>query len=290
MAKEYYSNHKMAFDPSLVNFTMINGLISIYTVNTSTPMHKFYPCIPSVQSLEWVEQMPDDQMLRSSINASELGLEPIYTSVWLQAQDANRKIEVLIMESTKDMLTWLDDLEQGTIDKIRDASPAWMFGQHLQVFYTTLTGNKEEASWLRNCLLSSYSDNTLLTHLKASIYPYDDFLSIHELMEEYALSALHMTDEPTVPKVTIFKSLDSSYEIMHILTGDFVVHLVGEKSAGAFETFAEQCRHHGPALSIFAGHIHPKVDGGTEADSPPPPWRYPSYTDHGRTKRRMLVY
>jgi hypothetical protein len=146
-AKEYYSNHKMAFDPSLVNLTVINGLISIYKVNTSTPMHKFYPCIPSIQSLEWVEQMPDDQMLRSSINASEVGLEPIYTSVWLQAQDANRKIEVLIMESNKDMLTWLD-LEQGTIDKIRDASPAWMFGQNLQVFYTTLTGHKEDASWL----------------------------------------------------------------------------------------------------------------------------------------------
>ena len=28
-AKEYYSNHKMAFDPSLVNFTVINALISI---------------------------------------------------------------------------------------------------------------------------------------------------------------------------------------------------------------------------------------------------------------------
>jgi hypothetical protein len=164
-----------------------------------------------------------------------------------------------------------------------------MFGQHLQVFYTTLTGNKEEASWLRNCLLSSYSDNTLLTHLKATIYPYDDYLSIHELMEEHALSALQMTDEPTVPKVTIFKSRDSSYEIMHILTGDFVVHLVGEQSADAFETFAEHCRHQGPGLPIFAGHIHPKIDGGPEAHSPPPTERYPSYTDHGRAKRRMLV-
>ncbi len=104
------------------------------------------------------------------------------------------------------------------------------------------------------------------------------------MMEEHALTALQVTNEPTVPKVTIFKSLDSSYEIMHILTGDFVVHLVGEKGAGAFETFAEQCRHHGPGLFIFAGHIHPKVDGGPVADSPPPPERYPSYTDHGRTK------
>jgi hypothetical protein len=103
-AKEYFSNHKMAFDPSLVIFSVINGLISIYAVNTSTPimgpMHKFFPCIPSIQSLEWVEQMPDDQMLRASINASEVGLKPVYISVWLQAQDANRKIEVLIMEST----------------------------------------------------------------------------------------------------------------------------------------------------------------------------------------------
>ena len=41
------------------------------------------------------------------------------------------------MESTKDMLAWMD-IEQSTIDKIRAASPAWIFGQHLQVFYTTL--------------------------------------------------------------------------------------------------------------------------------------------------------
>ena len=137
LAKEYYSNHKMAFDPSLVNFTMINGLISIYPVNTSTPMHKFYPCIPSVQSLEWVEQMPDDDMLWVSINASEIGRTPMYTSVWLQAQDANRNIEAMIMESPKDMLAWLD-LKQDTKDKIRGTSPGWIFGQHLAgVLYHT---------------------------------------------------------------------------------------------------------------------------------------------------------
>ena len=160
----------------------------------------------------------------------------------------------------------------------------------LQVFYTTLTSNEEEASWLRNCLFSSFPDNTVLTHIKASIHSYDDFLSIYEMMEEHGLTAQQVTDESTEPKVTIFKSLDSSYEIMHILTGHLVIHLVGEKSAGAFENFAEQCRHHGPGLPIFAGHIHPKVDGGPEFHSPPPPERYPSYTEHGRTKKRMLVY
>jgi hypothetical protein len=66
MEKEYFSNHKMAFDPSLVNFTVIKGLIRIYNVNTSTPMHKLFPCIRSLQSLEWAEQMPDEQMLRAS--------------------------------------------------------------------------------------------------------------------------------------------------------------------------------------------------------------------------------
>ncbi len=86
-------------------------------------------------------------MLRASINASEKGLEPSYTSVWLQAQDADRTIEVLFMESTKDMLAWMD-IEQSIIDKIGAASPAWIFGQHLQVFYTTLAGDQEEASWL----------------------------------------------------------------------------------------------------------------------------------------------
>jgi hypothetical protein len=279
----------MVFDPSLVNFTVINGLISIYTVNTSTPMHKFYPCIPSIQPLEWVETMPDDQMLGSSVYASEKGRTPNYISVWVQAQDANRKIEALIMESPKDMLAWTN-LEQCITVKIRDASPAWMFDQHLQVFYTTLTSNEEEVSWLRNCLLTPYSDNAVLTHLKASIHPYDDFLSIHEMMKEHGLISQQVTDESTETTVMIFKSLDSSYEIMHILTCHLVVHLVGEKSAVAFETFAEQCRHHGPRLSIFAGHIHPKLAGGPELHSPPPPERYPSYTDHGRTKRRMLVY
>ncbi len=67
-------------------------------------------------------------------NAIENGLEPSYTSVRLQAQDANRTIEVLFMESTKDMFAWMD-IEQSTIYKIRAASPAWIFGQHLQVFY-----------------------------------------------------------------------------------------------------------------------------------------------------------
>ncbi len=112
------------------------------------------------------------------------------------------------MESTKDMLAWMD-IEQSTIDKIRAASQAWIYGQHLQVFYTTLAGNQEEASWLRNCFISSYSDDTLLMHLKASIHPYDEYLSIHELMEEYDLSVLQMTDDSTVPKLTIFKSRDS---------------------------------------------------------------------------------
>jgi hypothetical protein len=49
-------------------------------------------------------------------------------------------------------------------------------------------------------------------------------------MEEHGLTAQQVTDEATVPKVTIFKSLslDRSYETMHILIGNFVVHLVGE--------------------------------------------------------------
>ena len=76
---------------------------------------------------------------------------------------------------------------------------------------------------------------------------------------------------------------------LHILTGAFMVHLVGEQSADAFESFAEYCRHQGPGLPIFAGHIHPKIDGGPEEASPPPTKRYPSYTDHGRAKRRMFV-
>ncbi len=120
-------------------------------------------------------------MLRASINASENGLEPSYTSVWLQAQDMDRTIKVLFMKSTKDMLAWMD-IEHSTI-----ASPAWIFGQHLQVFYTTLAKDQEEASWLRNCLIASYPDDTLLMHLKASIHPYDEDLNIHELVEEYDL-------------------------------------------------------------------------------------------------------
>jgi hypothetical protein len=209
-AHGYYSNHKLVFDPSLVNFTVISGLLSIYTVNTSTPMHKFFPCIPSIQSLEWVETMPDDQMLGSSIHASASGRTPIYNSVWIQAQDANRTIEALIMESPKDMLAWID-LGPGITAKIRNGSPSWLSGQHVQVFYTTLTSNEEEVSWLRNCLVTPYSYNTVLTHLKASIHPYDDFLSIHEMMEEHGLISQQVTDESTEPTVTIFKSLDSSY-------------------------------------------------------------------------------
>jgi hypothetical protein len=51
------------------------------------------------------------------------------------------------MESTKDMLAWMD-VEQSTIDKIRAASLAWIFGHLLQVFYTTLAQGHEKASWL----------------------------------------------------------------------------------------------------------------------------------------------
>ena len=54
MAKEYLSNHKMAFDPALFNLTVINGLTSIHKAVTSTPMHNFFPCIRSLQSLGWV--------------------------------------------------------------------------------------------------------------------------------------------------------------------------------------------------------------------------------------------
>ncbi len=109
-------------------------------------------------------------------------------------------------------------------------------------------------------------------------------------MEENCLSVLQMTDDSIVPNITIFKSRDSRYEMLHILTGAFMVHLVGEQRADAFENFAEHCRNQGPGLPMFAGHIHPKNDGGPEeAHSPPPTERYPCYTDHGRAKRRMCV-
>ena len=109
-------------------------------------------------------------------------------------------------------------------------------------------------------------------------------------MEKYDLSEMQMTDKSTVPTISIFKSKDSRHEMMHILTGAFMVHLVGEQSADAFEHFAEHCRTKGPGLPIFAGHIHPKIVGGPEeAPSPPPTRRYPSYTDQGRAKRRMCV-
>ena len=122
MAKEYFSSHKMAFNPSLFNLAVISGLTNIYEVVTATSMHKFVPCIRSLQSLGWVEQIAGENLLRASINASENGLEPSYTSVWLQAQDVDRTIEVLFMESTKDMLAWMD-FEQSTIEKIRAANP-----------------------------------------------------------------------------------------------------------------------------------------------------------------------
>jgi hypothetical protein len=127
-------------------------------------------------------------------------------------------------------------------------------------------------------------------HLKASIHPYDEYLNTHELMEEFGLSMMQMTDDSTVQKISIFKSKDSRHEMMHILTGAFMVHLVGVQSADAFEQFAEHCRIENPGLPIFAGHIHPKLDGGLEeAPSPPPAKRYPSYTDHQRAKRRMCA-
>jgi hypothetical protein len=91
--------------------------------------------------------------------------------------------------------------------------------------------------------IASYSDNTLLMHLKASIHPYDEYLNIHELMEEYDLSVMQMTDNSTVPKFSIFKSKDSRHEMMHVLTGAFMVHLVGEQSEDAFEHFAGHCRN-----------------------------------------------
>ncbi len=101
---------------------------------------------------------------------------------------------------------------------------------------------------------------------------------------------MQMTDNSAVPRISIFKSKDSRHEMLNIHTGAFMVHLVGEQREDAFEHFAEHCRTKGLGLPIFAGHIHPKLDGGPEeAPSPPLTKRYPSYTDHGRAKKRMCM-
>ena len=79
----------MTFDPALMNMTGINGLKWVFEIVTCTPMDKFMPHILSIKDLVWEEEYPSDSMLRASVSASESGIEPTFTSVWIQAQDVD---------------------------------------------------------------------------------------------------------------------------------------------------------------------------------------------------------
>ncbi len=90
-------------------------------------MDKFMPHILSIKDLVWKEEYPSDSMLRASVSASESGIKPTFTSVWIQAQDVDTIHEVLVMEPTNDILAWLG-LDHHITETIKSNCPPWVYG------------------------------------------------------------------------------------------------------------------------------------------------------------------
>ena len=90
-AEQYLMHYKMAFDPAIINMSVLVGIKRIYGNTTSTPRDKFMPFYLidqdlASQELIWEIQPPTDAMLRASVNASESCIEPSYVSTWLHAK------------------------------------------------------------------------------------------------------------------------------------------------------------------------------------------------------------
>ena len=166
--------------------------------------------------------------------------------------------ELFVMEPTNHILEWLR-MDNDTAIKIEETCPSWIFGNDLKIYYTSMIPDAHATTWLRNSLYVKLPDNTLLLHLKDTI-PVSQFSStLDELMDGY-------TWVPTFPgsgymdmrrKIGIFRDFyerpQFSSNVMHIIFGSFMVHLVAEEGEGTFHRFAECCRNEGHGLTIYAG-------------------------------------
>ena len=103
-------------------------------------------------------------------------------------------------------------------------------------------------SWLRNSLLVKYPDATLLLHLKETIPILGDRERFYELMDGYNWTLMQSAgeyDNSIITKVGVCKNYDDhsdkALQLLHISTGSFMVHLVGERSDDDFDRFAKHC-------------------------------------------------
>ena len=135
-------HHKMAFDPAIINMSLLVGIKRIYGNTTSTLRDKFMPFYlidqdPASQELIWEIKPLTDAMLRASVNASESCIEPSHLSTWLHVKGRETVHELFVMEPTNHILEWLR-MDNDTAMKIEEICPSWIFGKDLKIYYTSM--------------------------------------------------------------------------------------------------------------------------------------------------------
>ena len=207
---------------------------------------------------------------------------PTYTGTYIEACVDGNVYSSLILEPTKDILSWMD-LPDDVKEYIRTLCRESLRGKPLKVFFSCTPPEEEDkyTMRLRNSLLAHYPDNMYLVHPLDSVEIPGDCGNLSDFTDD-RLSWIPLQNgggdgNYSTPTIGIFKDdgdhLDEALHIMHITVGSFVVHLVGKKGAEDFDRCTQAVLDEDMGVPVHVGFIHIPADGETSIY--PPNWESP---------------
>ena len=80
---------------------------------------------------------PTEAMIQSMIFTSTWGEKPSYTSSWLKTRDDGTALEIIHVEASTDIFTWLD-FSENLIEPLKSLLPTWIPEGSLKIFYSSI--------------------------------------------------------------------------------------------------------------------------------------------------------
>jgi hypothetical protein len=135
--RTYVEDHQMSYNPAQLESIVMDGLRSIYPRLAVKTLGEFAPhlLIP-VKDIPWNEKPVDNAMLRDSMKVVASGDIPTYTGTFIEAYVDGDVYSTLILEPTKDILSWMDQYQGEYQDTVPRLSP-WSASEGFLLLHST---------------------------------------------------------------------------------------------------------------------------------------------------------
>ncbi len=134
----------MSYSPAQLESITMDGLRDIFRGSAVTALGEFAPyLLLPFKDIRWYEKPADNAMLRDSMSVVASGNIPTYTGTYIEACVGDDVYSTLVLESTKNILSWMD-LHEVIKEHIKTMCPAHLRGQPLKVFFSCTPPEQED--------------------------------------------------------------------------------------------------------------------------------------------------